>query len=89
MRIVGGLLFIFGFLISLSVVGAFIGVPMMMLGIICIIFGGGRRKVVINNVVSVNSQPAALPEDMQPTFADAALNPHRQGPVLEHGTGVL
>jgi len=54
-----------------------------MLGIICIIFGGGRRKVVINNVVSVNSQPAALPEDMQPTFADAALNPHRQGPVLE------
>jgi hypothetical protein len=83
MRIFGGLLFIFGFLISLSIVGAFIGVPMMMLGVICMIFGGRGRKTVINNVVSVNSPPAALPSEMQPVFVDPAPLLHRREPVLE------
>jgi hypothetical protein len=33
--------------------------------------GGFRRKVVINNVLSVNAAPAALPRDMQQGFVDA------------------
>ena len=83
MRILGGLLFIFGFLISLSIVGAIFGVPMMMLGVICMIFGGRGRKTVINNVVSVNSPPAALPSEMQPTFAGGAPELDRREPVIE------
>jgi hypothetical protein len=83
MRIFGALLFILGFLISLSIVGAIVGVPMMMLGVICMIFGGRGRKTVINNVVSVNSPPAALPSEMQPAFADAAPQLQRREPVLE------
>ena len=83
MRIFGGILFILGFLISLSIVGAIFGVPMMGLGVLLMIFGGGRRKVVINNVVSVNSPPAALPRDMQTDFVDAQPRVQRREPLLE------
>jgi hypothetical protein len=83
MRIFGGVLFILGFLISLSIVGAIFGVPMMGLGVICMIFGGGRRKVVINNVVSVNSPPAALPREMQSDFVDTQPRAQRREPLLE------
>jgi hypothetical protein len=81
MRIFGGVLFILGFLISLSIVGAIIGVPMMGVGVLLMIFGGGRRKVVINNVISVNSPPAALPRDAQSEFFDSRAQGRE--PLLE------
>jgi len=82
-RIFGCVLFILGFLISLSIVGAIFGVPMMGLGVLLMIFGGGRRKVVINNVVSVNSAPAALPREMQSDFVDAQPRAPRWEPLPE------
>lgn len=52
MRIVGGLCILVGFLLCLSIVGAIFGVPLIMVGCGLAAFGG-RRKVVINNTVTV------------------------------------
>lgn len=46
-------------------------------------FRRGRRKVVINNVVSVNSAPAALPREMQSDFVDAQPRAPRWEPLPE------
>jgi hypothetical protein len=81
-RIFGAILFILGFLISLSIIGAIIGVPLMGVGVLLMILGGGRRKVVINNVVSVNGPPAALPVELQPAAAQPQRSWGRQDPLL-------
>lgn len=44
MRVFGALLISFGLLISLSIVGAIIGLPMILVGIVCLI-AGGRRNI--------------------------------------------
>ena len=58
MRIAGVFLIIFGFLISLSIVGAFVGIPMMIIGFVMVIMGG-RRKTIITNVVQVSNNGGA------------------------------
>jgi hypothetical protein len=58
MRIAGAILFIFGLLISLSIVGAVFGVPMMFVGALMMVFGG-RRKTIITNVVQVSNNAGA------------------------------
>jgi hypothetical protein len=54
MRIAGLFISLFGFLISLSIVGAIIGIPLMIIGTLMMIFGG-RRRTIINNVVQVSN----------------------------------
>jgi hypothetical protein len=61
MAIVGVVFLLVGFIFCLTIIGAFIGGPMMFLGAIFLVFGlFGRRKTVITNVVHVTntSQPA-------------------------------
>ncbi len=58
LRIIGGTLVLFGLLLCFSIIGAFIGIPMMIVGaILCAV--GGRRKTVITNVVQVSNIPGA------------------------------
>ena len=54
MRIAGVILIILGFLFSLSIVGAIIGIPLMLIGFVMVVFGGGR-KTVVTNVVQVSN----------------------------------
>ena len=63
MRIVGIILVIFGLLISLSIVGAIIGGPMVLIGLV-MIMAGGRRKTIITNVVQVSNTTAGRPEEL-------------------------
>ena len=58
MRIVGAIFILLGFLISLSIIGAVIGIPMMFIGLVMVIFGG-RRKTVITNVIQVSNNGGA------------------------------
>ena len=53
MRIAGVLLIILGLLMSLSIVGAIVGVPLMLIGFVMVIVG--RRKTIITNVVNVSN----------------------------------
>jgi hypothetical protein len=57
MRGLGAFLFIIGFFFCLTVVLSGLGVLMMIVGFCLMVAGGGRRKVVIHNVVNVNSPP--------------------------------
>jgi hypothetical protein len=82
MRILGALFFIIGFLLLFTVILAGLGLFLMLVGLVLMVVGGGRRKVVINNVVSVNALPAALPRDMHQDFA-APPPVERREPVLE------
>ena len=53
MRILGGVLIVLGLLFCLSVIGAIIGIPMIILGIVLAALGG--RRTLITNVVSVQT----------------------------------
>jgi len=56
LRMIGGILVLIGLLFCFSIIGAFIGIPMMIVGgILCAV--GGRRKTVITNVVQVSNAP--------------------------------
>jgi hypothetical protein len=83
MRILGALLIITGFFLLFTIFLIPLGVILMILGMVLMVVGGGRRKVVINNVVSVNAPPAALPRDVQQEFATAERLQRRE-PLLEH-----
>lgn len=52
MRILGGLLVIIGLVLTLTMVGAMIGIPMMLIGLLFMI--AGRKKTV---VVNINHRP--------------------------------
>jgi hypothetical protein len=59
MRIVGAMLILLGLLLCLSIVGAIVGIPMILIGAVLVAIGG-RRKVVITNTVTVaNTMPVA------------------------------
>jgi hypothetical protein len=62
MRILGAILIVVGFLFCLSIVGAVIGIPLMIIGLIFVVVGG-RRKTIITNVVTVSNAPHARPDD--------------------------
>jgi hypothetical protein len=51
--IIGLILLIFGFFLCLSIVGAVIGIPMMIVGVIVMALGG--RRVVVKNIVTVSN----------------------------------
>jgi hypothetical protein len=57
---IGAAFIIFGFIFCLTIIGAFIGVPMMIVGLILCIFGAVRRKTVINNIVTVSSSSGSV-----------------------------
>ena len=66
MRVAGVILIVFGWLLCLSVVGAFFGVPMFIIGIVLVAMGG--RKTTITNVVTVQTAPGSRSEfDMRTT----------------------
>jgi len=56
MRIAGIVVFVFGFLICLSIVGIPFGIFLMIVGVLMMIFGG-RSKTIITNVVQVSNAP--------------------------------
>lgn len=60
-RIIGGMLVLLGLLFCFTIIGAFIGIPMMLVGAILLAIGG-RRKTVITNVVQVTNAPG-MPAD--------------------------
>jgi hypothetical protein len=63
MIIFGFFLQFVGFLLCLTVIGAVIGVPLILIGGIVVVFGFfGRRKTVIQNVVTVQNAAPAAPE---------------------------
>jgi hypothetical protein len=85
MRVFGIVLIVLGFLISLSIVGAIIGVPMMIIGLICVL-AGGRHKTTITNVVQVSHGAAVVPGDgddshrgMSPLVDHQPVTPRLQG----------
>jgi len=86
MRVFGALLVAFGFLLCLSIVGAIIGLPMILVGVVCLI-AGGRRKTVITNVVNVGA-PEHRPQsdDWRPAGPDRVSR--RNEPKLIEATPV-
>jgi Family of unknown function (DUF5362) len=80
MRIVGVILVLIGLAFCFTIIGIFFGVPMILIGIVLIALGG-RRKTIIQNVVTVSNAPyVGQPQDV-------SLNPgHRarlQTPPLQ------
>ena len=73
MRIVGAVFLVLGLLFSLSIIGAFIGVPMMLIGLVMLI-AGGRRKTVITNVVQVSNTVPGHRDDSYPAVAAVPAN---------------
>ena len=62
LAIAGAVLMFMGLLFSLTIIGAIIGVPMMIGGAIMMGVGVfGRRKTMITNVVQVSNVPGAHP----------------------------
>jgi hypothetical protein len=56
MRILGVILIFVGLLACLTIVGAFVGIPLMIVGAILLVVGG-RRKTIITNVINVANTP--------------------------------
>jgi len=57
MRIAGLIIGMIGFLLCLTIIGAVIGIPLMIIGAGMMLFGG-RKKTIINNVITVQNAPA-------------------------------
>lgn len=74
----GVILLIIGFLFSVTIIGAFIGVPMMMIGGILLIVGAfGRRRTIITNVVQVSTPAPVQPQSApySPNYNVSAVSP--------------
>jgi Family of unknown function (DUF5362) len=56
MRVLGAILIVIGLICCLTIIGAIFGIPMILIGIVLVALGG-RRKTVINNVVTVSNSP--------------------------------
>lgn len=54
MRVLGAVMMVFGFLFCLTVIGAVIGIPLMLIGLVLVLAGGSNRTVVVH----VNQQNA-------------------------------
>lgn len=71
MIIFGFILQFIGFLLCLTVIGAVIGVPLLVLGGIVVIAGFvGRRKTVIQNVVTVQNAAPVPQQSPRPAPID-------------------
>jgi len=73
MRVAGAILIVFGFLLSLTIIGAFIGIPFMLIGAVLLVFGG--RKTVITNVVTVQNAPASYAPERPTKPIDESNSP--------------
>ena len=83
MRILGGVLIVFGLLLCLSIIGAFVGVPMIICGIVLVALGG--RSPQITNIVSVQNAPASRADfGTQAPELSPAQREMRREPLLEH-----
>jgi len=61
MRVLGAIMMVFGFIFCLTLVGAVIGIPMMLIGMV-LLLAGGRRTVIVNvtqNAPHHHSEPPA------------------------------
>lgn len=74
MIIFGILLQLIGFLLCFTIIGAVLGIPLIFIGGFMIIFGFfGRRKTIIQNVVTVqNTTPATPDQTSRPPVYKAA-----------------
>jgi hypothetical protein len=73
MAVVGIIFLLMGFIFCLTIIGTFIGAPMMFLGAVFLIVGLSRRKTVITNVVQVtNTAPAQAWQDRAASPAQGA-----------------
>jgi predicted membrane protein len=69
MIIFGFILWLFGVLLCFTVIGAVIGIPLILIGAGMMVFGFiGRRKTVIKNVITIqNTAPVAPERAAQPS----------------------
>jgi predicted lipid-binding transport protein (Tim44 family) len=65
MVVLGVILIIIGLLFTLTIIGWFIGVPLMIIGAICCVAGNRRNTVIHNTVTYSNTAPA--PPQGQPS----------------------
>ena len=80
MRIVGIIFILIGGLMSMTIIGASIGIPMMFIGLLMVLFGG-RRKTVINNVIQVSNNGGA------PHYSSSDSDRAHKEPSLRAWTG--
>jgi uncharacterized protein DUF5362 len=72
MRIIGVILVLIGLVLCFTIIGIFFGLPMILIGIVLIALGG-RRKTIIQNVVTVSNAPyAGQPQDSSANLAPQA-----------------
>ena len=57
MKIFGILLLVLGFLLTISIVFFWIGIPLMMVGVVMVVAGG--KAATITNIVQVSGNPGA------------------------------
>jgi hypothetical protein len=81
MRIAGAIFIVLGLLLSLSLFGAVVGIPLILIGIVMAIVGG-RRKTIITNVVQVSNHAPAPQFAVSPSDVDL-----RREPVLRRPNG--
>lgn len=79
MRVLGAIMIVFGLLFCLTVIGAVIGIPMMLIGLVLVIAGGSNRTVVVH--VNQQNAPHYNPH-AQPYYP-----PHPPVPPLANSTG--
>jgi len=79
MIIFGFFLQFIGFLFCLTVIGAIVGVPLILIGGVVVVFGFfGRRKTVIQNVVTVQNVAPAAPERAPPPQSSSEASPAQE-----------
>lgn len=85
-RILGFIIATLGFLFTITILGAVIGIPMMIVGTIMVLgtFLFGSRKTTITNVINVAGAPyqGAAPQPPYPAQAVGAMDTAR--PPIEH-----
>jgi hypothetical protein len=62
LRALGAIMMVFGFIFCLTLIGAVIGIPMMLIGMVLVLAGGGRRTVVVH--VTQNAPHYHHPRDL-------------------------
>ena len=84
MRVLGGILIVLGLILCLTIIGAFFGIPMILIGIVLVALGG-RRKTIIQNVVTVTntSHPSPHLASMSESDLRQPALANRPEPLLE------
>jgi hypothetical protein len=78
MRVLGTIMMVLGLLFCLTVIGAVIGIPMMLIGLVLAVAGGSNRTVVVHvnqqntPQYQPHAQPHYPPHPAVPPLADAS-----------------